>query len=184
MNHSSFRPKIHGHRGARGLLPENSLIAIEKAIELGCNGVEMDLCVSKENKLIVHHDPIFSDQLVRERSGAWVARPIRIRDLSVDEIKLFDVGRIKPETAYHARFSSQQSVDGTGIPTLEEVVSLVKGQGEAITLNLELKSTPDDQKSMPCVDDYIDAVVSEIRSLQIEKKTFLQSFAASSKQFP
>ena len=118
-------PEIHGHRGARGLYPENTLASIRAGIDCGCDAIEVDLCVSADNQLVIHHDPILSSRLVRDKTGQWIQNGLRIRDWPVEELKKFDVGRINPESDYAKLFPQQTPVDGARIPTLGEFVDLV-----------------------------------------------------------
>jgi glycerophosphoryl diester phosphodiesterase len=169
-------PAIHGHRGARGLYPENSLVAIEAGIEAGCDAIEVDLCVTADNHLVIHHDPILSPKLVRDNDNQWVTETIRIRDLNLAQLKTYDVGRIDPKTEYGEVFRTQAAVDGTTIPTLDEFVELVNKLGAPIVYNLELKSTPYDPKATPPVDEYIRLVIAALDKHKITERVFLQSF--------
>lgn len=169
-------PQSHGHRGARGLFPENSLVAVQAALDHHCDAIEVDLCVSADNHLVIHHDPILASYLVRTSKHNWVDEELKLRNLRLAQIKEFDIGRIKPETRYARRFSDQQSVDGTKIPVLEELIELVLSQSSSVIFNLELKSTPYHADTMPPVNEYCDLVASRIDSLGIRSRTFLQSF--------
>ncbi len=169
-------PEIHGHRGARGLYPENSLRAIQVGIENGCDAIEVDLCISADDQVVIHHDPVLAPYLVREQSGRWIDREILIRELSLDQIKTFDVGRINPDSNYAELYPQQIAVDGTRIPTLAEFIDLVQQLQSDITFNLELKSTPYNLNITPEVHHYIDLVLTEIQRHQIERRVFLQSF--------
>jgi glycerophosphoryl diester phosphodiesterase len=169
-------PAIHGHRGARGLYPENSLVAIRAGIEAGCDAIEVDLCVTADNHLVIHHDPILSPRLVRDCNNRWITDGIRIRSLNLAQLKTYDIGRIDPETEYGRLFRTQVAVDGTHIPTLDEFVDLVKRLGASVVYNLELKSTPYDPKATPPVDEYIRLVIAAMEKHEITDKVFLQSF--------
>ncbi len=169
-------PQNHGHRGARGLFPENSLIAFQAAIEHGCDAIEVDLCVTADNQLILHHDPILSPELVRNPDGTWINSEIIIRQITAEEIKLFDVGQIRPNTEYAKRFPCQKAVNGTRIPLLEEFAALVRTQSDVFVFNLELKNTPYQADISPPLDVYAGIVVEKLQSLDIVSQTLLQSF--------
>ncbi len=170
------KPAIHGHRGARGIFPENSLIGIQAGIEAGCDAIEVDLCVTADNHLVIHHDPILSPELVRDESGRWITGEIRIRDLDLEHLKTYDIGRIDPDTEYGELFSTQTPVDSTHIPTLDEFVELVTKLDSSVIYNLELKSTRDNRRDTPLVDEYVDLVVDALQKHGIIDRAFLQSF--------
>ena len=176
MPQSNRHPiQIHGHRGARGLFPENSLIAIKAGIEAGCDAIEVDLCVTRDNQLVIHHNPKLSPHLVRDANTQWITGSPRIRQQTLQQLKTYDIGRINPECEYAARFPKQQAVDGTRIPALAEFVALVKACNSPIIYNLELKNTAD-PKTMPAVSDYVDLVIQAIKKHAIVERVFLQSF--------
>lgn len=186
---SNKRTLIHGHRGARGIYPENSLVAIQYALELGCDGIEVDLCVTRDDHLIVHHDPTLSSDLVRNSQGEWIDRNIRARDCSLREIREFDIGRIKPSTEYALRFDTQTPVDGTRIPTLEEFINTVTKYSDDVIFNIELKSSPIYSKCFPDVETYVGLVMNALLKHNIVHRCFLQSFdwrlmCAAKKQIP
>ncbi|MCY3767801.1 MAG: glycerophosphodiester phosphodiesterase family protein [Gammaproteobacteria bacterium] len=169
-------PQIHGHRGARGLFPENSLVAIQSAVQCGCDAIEVDLCISADDQVVVHHDPVLSPCLVRGPGGRWIEEEIRVRELTVRELQSFDIGRIRPGTEYGTTFRHQQPVDGTTIPTLEECVRLVDRLQADILFNLELKSTPLDPASTPPMADFARIVAAELNRLDLVEHAFVQSF--------
>ncbi len=169
-------PEIHGHRGARGLYPENTLAAIRAGIDLSCDAIEVDLCVSADNQLVIHHDPVLSSRLVRNKTGKWIKNRLKVRSLTLAELKEFDVGRINPKSDYAGLYPEQTPVDGARIPILEEFVDLVTSVQSNITYNLELKSTPDSPKITPQVEEYVKLVVEALNYHDIVSRTFLQSF--------
>jgi len=136
----SKRIEIHGHRGARGLWPENTLEGFRRAIALGIDAIEMDAAVSADGVVLVTHDPALNPDLTRGPDGAWLNSPTpRIRDLSAATLAFFDVGRLKPGTDYAARYPDQVPIDGARIPTLAQVFALPP----PIRFNVETKTFPD-----------------------------------------
>lgn len=169
-------PEIHGHRGARGLFPENSLAAIQGAIEIGCDAIEVDLCVSADNHLVIHHDPILSPYLVQTKSGNWIKPGTKIRNLTLTSIKEFNIGQLDSDSKYGQKFPMQKSVPGSRIPQLTEFVELVNTLQSDAVFNLELKSAPYDSHITPPVEEYVDLVSESLIKHNIVSKTFLQSF--------
>jgi glycerophosphoryl diester phosphodiesterase len=124
------RIEVHGHRGARAVLPENSLPAFEYAIAAGADAIEFDLQVTKDNVIVISHDPVLHPPICTGPKTSAV-----IRELTLEEVKQWDCGAVK-----NPEFPEQQSVPGTRIPTLDEVFALApKGNFRFL---LEAKSTP------------------------------------------
>ncbi len=170
------KPKIHGHRGARGLYPENTLHSVSSAARLGSDAVEIDVWVSRDDRLIVHHDPTLSPAIARDASGLWVEEELPIRDLKTVDLSRYDVGRIKPDSAYFARFPEQTPCDGQTIPSFEDIVNLLRKMDADIEINIELKSDTDDPSLMPPVEQYIDIATREVLDLGIVDRVLVQSF--------
>ena len=168
-------PGIHGHRGARGRLPENSLIGIQYAMEQGCHGIEVDICVTADDVLVVHHDPILSTDLVR-KGDTWIDDSIRVRDCTLAELQQFDIGRIRPGSDYAKRFPDQRAIDKTTIPTLCEFIEKVVSYSDDIVLNIEMKSAPEESGCFPSVDHYCNLLANLINSPGLVERVFLQSF--------
>jgi len=114
---------IIGHRGAAGLAPENTLSAFKRACEIGVDAVELDVFLTADSKMVVHHDYTLNPDIARAPQGEWLSRPgPAIKDLTLAKLKTYDVGRLKPGTRYARRYPEQQPVDGERIPTLEDPV--------------------------------------------------------------
>ena len=116
--------KIYGHRGSKGNYPENSMLAFKKAIEAGVVGMELDIHLTKDNEIVVFHDPT----LERTSTGAGY-----IKDLTLAEIQKFSIGAKFTEFAHY-----EKSWDDEKIPTLTEVLALLKAHDQEV--NIELKT--------------------------------------------
>ena len=176
--------EVEGHRGARGLLPENSLPAFAKALEIGVDVLELDTGVTKDGVVVISHDPCLNPDFVRDASGAWVVPTTKdnkygkcIVDLTFDELQQFDVGRIKPGTEYAKRFSSQQSIDGTRIPTLAALFVLVKQKGDArVRFNIETKLSPMARNETVSPQALVEKLLAVIRENDMAGRVAIQSF--------
>ena len=137
--------EVQGHRGARGLWPENTLAAFAGALELGVSTVELDCGMTRDGVLVVTHDPDLNPDLTRAADGRFLAATgPRIFDLTYPELQSYDVGRLKPGSAYAARFPEQQPVDGERIPRLADVLALVRSRGSGrVRVGLEVKTFAD-----------------------------------------
>lgn len=168
---------LQGHRGARGLAPENTLPAFAKALEIGVTTLETDLAVTRDGVLVLSHDPIFNPDLVRGPDGAWLGPPIPpINALTLAEVRRYDVGRIRPGSKYSHQFPEQEPADGARVPTLEELFELVRSSGKAPRFNIETKLSPDKPNETPDPATFARLVVHAVRVAGLEARTSIQSF--------
>ncbi len=170
--------EIQGHRGARGLLPENTVPAFERAIGLGVDVLELDLGMTRDGVPVVYHDRALAPDRTRDATGAWLAPPGPFLN-SLDRAALsgFDVGRAAPGGGTAERFPDQVPRDGTRIPTLAEVLALGRrpGAGE-IRFNIETKVSPLAPEETAGPDEFASAVVGVLRSEGMIDRADLQSF--------
>lgn len=170
--------EIQGHRGARGLLPENTLPSFAKAISLGVDVLELDTAVTSDGIVVVSHDPKLNPDFTRDANGQWITAPGPvIAALSLSQIKNYDVGRIRPDSDYAKRFPDQTPLDGTPIPTLEEVAALVASAGNgAVRFNIETKVRPDGAALTFAPEAFTERLVATVRAAGIAERTVIQSF--------
>jgi glycerophosphoryl diester phosphodiesterase len=165
---------LQAHRGGRGSKPENTLVAFRNAIALGVTTLETDLAVTKDNVLVLSHDPRLNPDLVRAPDGKWIDAPgPTIRSLTLAELKRYDIGRLNPATKYGAQFPEQKPADGERFPTLAELFAMA---GPDVDFNIEIKIDPTrpDETVGPAV--FAGLVVDAIRAARMERRTTIQSF--------
>ena len=164
---------LQGHRGARGLLPENTLPSFERAIALGVTTLEMDVGVTRDGVVVVHHDRTLNPDLARGPDGQYVRAPTpTIHSLGFEELQRYDVGRLRPGSEYASRFPHQKPIDGTRIPTLSDVLQL----DSRVRFNIETKIVPDAPGETLPPEPFARAVIAEVRKAGVEKRTTIQSF--------
>ena len=169
---------IHGHRGARGLAPENTLTGFACASAIGVHGLELDVLISADEKMVVHHDPRLSSDLCRDPFGNWVESSTpAIYALTEAQLRTYDVGTMRPGSAQEARFPSQQGTNEEPIPMFSDLV----GWWQTLTpdqpvLNIELKSDPRYPDESPDPDDYARIVVGELKQWHLLTSVWLQAF--------
>ncbi len=130
---------IIGHRGARGLFPENTLEGFAAALALGIDAVELDVALTADDVVVVTHDPALNPNLTRDTHGAWLEAPTPLlRSLRAADLSAYDVGRLRPGTAYSALYPNQSPRDGACIPTLDAVLRLDR----LAQFVIELKTLP------------------------------------------
>ena len=121
-----------GHRGARGLAPENTLAAFDRALSIGVTTLELDVVLSAEGVPVISHDTTPNPDLTRDAGGRWLqARGQPFNRLTLAEIAEWDVGRINPASRYARDFAEQTARDGQRIPTLAACSSACASSGAA-----------------------------------------------------
>ncbi len=167
---------VQGHRGARALLPENTIPGFERALELGVSTLELDLGLSRDGVLIVSHDPRVSSKICVGEGGAPIAESgPRIRDLTLEELRRFDCGSQNPSPE---RFPEppRQNRPGTPMPTLGEIFELTRALGDSrVRFNIEVKVAPG-SPDHPDLRKIVTAAVEEIRAQNMVERSTLQSF--------
>jgi glycerophosphoryl diester phosphodiesterase len=169
---------LQGHRGARGLAPENTLAAFRTAISLGVDTLELDTGVTKDGVLVVAHDPRLNPNFTRDATGQWIATPgPALNTLTLAELRRFDVGRLKPGTAYANGLAEQRAVDGEAIPTLAALFEQVKAWGaHQVRFNIETKLTPAEPALTPEPEAFARLLVDTVRRFGLEARVTVQSF--------
>ena len=131
--------ELQGHRGARGLFPENTIDGFIASEALGVDSIELDIAVTADGIPVVAHDPLLHPDITRDASGDWLVVPgPPINRLTLAQLRTYDVGRLRPGSAYAVKYPRQIPHDGARIPTLAEVFAATRG-----TIDAELKTLPD-----------------------------------------
>ena len=172
------KPLQVAHRGGAGLWPENTAEAFERAIDAGAEGIELDVHLSRDGVLVIHHDEDLKPQIARGADGNWVERPTPlIKELNLAELRAYDIGRLKPGSRYGARYPEQTPIDGARIPTLEDIYRLVKTRAKPdVRLYVELKTALIDLSLSASPEPLAEAVVALARSVGMAERTVLISF--------
>lgn len=173
--HSEREIDIQGHRGCRGLFPENSLPAFEKALDLGVNTLELDIAISKDLKVVVSHEPYMNHVICRQPNGEDISdviqKPFNLFKLNYEDIKAFDCG-----SKLHPIYPNQQKLK-TYKPLLAEVFELAKTKNPEVKFNIEIKSKPEYYGIYtPEPKTYVKLVLDEIELSGLSSQVNLQSF--------
>lgn len=169
---------LQGHRGARGLAPENTLPAFARALGIGVTTLELDCAVTKDGVVVVSHDSTLNPEITRGPDGMWLeGEGPPIRNFTYDELARYDVGRIRPGSAYEKRFSQQQPVDGARMPRLTDVFALVRKSGnDTVRFNIETKLSPLRPERTATPETFARAFITVIRREKMENRVTIQSF--------
>src|SRR5579872_4569519 len=155
---------VHGHRGARAMRPENTIPAFRYAIDAGVDALEMDMAVTRDNVIVISHDPILEPPVCNGPKPRAV-----IHELTLDEVRQWDCGAVR-----NPNFPKQTPVPGTRMPTLDDVLSLsTLGTFE---YNIETKSFADKPEYTPSPEEFVRLFLAEVAKHHLEKRVMLQSF--------
>ncbi len=171
--------EIIGYRGAAGLAPENTLASFSSACGIGVSGIELDVHLSADGALLVHHDYALNPDLSRDARGRWLpdsARPV-LREQTLASLRTYDVGRLRPESEYARRYPAQVASDGARIPTLDEVITLFLAECAPPTrLVVEIKTDPTRPALSSVPDALADSTVAHLRARGVALRTQIISF--------
>lgn len=169
---------LQGHRGARGLAPENTLAAFSKALEVGVTTLELDVGITKDGVVVVSHDRYLNPDVARDAQGQHLSErgPV-IASLTFAELQRYDVGRLKPGSNYSRSFPQQQAVDGERVPALKALFDLVlrRGAGD-VRFNIETKISPAVPEDTLAPEPFVRALIAEIRNAGLTRRATIQSF--------
>lgn len=182
-NNKSMRVKnldIEGHRGCRGLMPENTIPAMIKAVDIGVTTLEMDACITKDKQVIVSHEPFFNHEISTKPDGSLVTeaeeKKLNMYQMYYEEISKWDVG-----TRPHPRFPNQQKIK-INKPLLRNLIDSIESYIKIKNLtpvfyNIETKSLPEgDSLYHPLPEEFVDLLLNVIFETKIEDRVIIQSF--------
>ncbi|RZL49054.1 MAG: glycerophosphodiester phosphodiesterase [Pedobacter sp.] len=187
---ASFAQKkfdVQGHRGARGIMPENTIPGMIKALDLGVTTLEMDVVISKDKQAVVSQEPYFNHEFSLTPAG----KPIALKDekkynifkMDYAEVKKFDVG-----SKMHARFPGQQKFKAYK-PLLSELIDSVEAYVKANKLakpdyNIETKLIrKGDGEFQPSPEEYVELIMDIVKKKKLEKRVIIQSFDIRTLQY-
>lgn len=167
-------PLVHGHRGCRAVLPENTIAAFDGALRAGADVLELDLNVTKDGVVVVSHEREIDPEICRFKDGR-PAEKVPIRSLTLAQVKEYDCGSIK-----NPKFPAQTASPGQPIPTLAELFAYVKASGypsaSKVQFNIETKIVPGEPDLSPSPGEFAKQVVAVVRGAKMESRTIIQSF--------
>ncbi|GAB3331588.1 glycerophosphodiester phosphodiesterase family protein [Hymenobacter humi] len=173
-------PEVHGHRGCRGLRPENTLPAFLYALELGVDVIELDVVISADKQVVVSHEPWLNPSICLDSNGQFIppsqARQLNLYQLPYAEIRRCDCGQRR-----HPSFPEQLSQPAYK-PLLTEVIAALEAATRQlgrspVGYSIEVKSSPDgDLIFHPGPEEFLALVLAEVDAAQIRSRTTLLCF--------
>jgi glycerophosphoryl diester phosphodiesterase len=178
MNGRVMAFDIEAHRGGRALFPENTLQSFANALSMGVDTLELDIGVTHDGAIVVSHERGLNPDLARAADGVYVAPPgIPFVQLRLEDVKKYDVGQIRPNSVYAAQFPDQRVVPGTRIPTLKEVLELVRKSGDRhVRLNIETKIDPAHPEESPDPQRFVGLLLELLQAEKFSDRAMVQSF--------
>jgi glycerophosphoryl diester phosphodiesterase len=169
---------LQGHRGTRGLAPENTLPAFEKALRIGVDTLELDVGMTADQVLVISHDRYLNPLIVRDAQGQWLAgtKGPLLRSLTYAQLQTYELGRIQPGTPYAAQFATQQAIDGTRMPTLTALFERTRALGSSVRFNIETKIDPTQPDDTVSPEVLTQALVKAVRQADLAARVTIQSF--------
>lgn len=169
-----------GHRGSRGLMPENTIPAMLKALDLGVTTLEMDAVITGDGEVLLSHEPFFNHEITTKPDGSFVTeaeeKSLNIYRMTYAQTTLYDVG-LKP----HPRFPQQQKL-AVAKPLLRQVIDSVRLYCQTNNIsfpqwNIETKSTPaTDNQFHPAPEAFVEKLMAVVQEKGIAQQTIIQSF--------
>ncbi|MBV8455052.1 MAG: glycerophosphodiester phosphodiesterase [Acetobacteraceae bacterium] len=163
--------ELIGHRGARGLFPENTLEGFARTLALGIDGIELDVGLTRDGVPVVCHDPALNPDLVRGQDGTWLRGAIPLRDLTWAQLQHYDVGRARPGGLVALRFPQQARWDGIRIPRLEDALRAIP-----CPVIVEMKTLADRSEATAPPEQIAEAVLAAVDAADAAARVIIESF--------
>jgi len=169
---------LQGHRGTRGLAPENTLPAFATALSLGVTTLELDTAITRDGVMVVGHDPALNPDIVRGPDGQWLEKKgPAIHELTYSELRRYDIGRLNPLSNYAKRYPDQKPVDGTRYARLADLFALArKARNAYVRFNIETKTSPLEPGETVSPEAFTRQLIAEIRAARLSSRATIQSF--------
>ena len=178
---------VQGHRGARGIMPENTIPAMIKGLQLGATTLEMDIVISKDRQAVVSQEPYFNHEYSLTPDGKSISlkdeKKYNIFKMDYEEVKKFDVG-----SKIHPRFPGQQKIKAYK-PLLGELIDSVETYVKLNKLakpdyNIETKLIrKGDVEFQPSPEEFVDIIMEIVKKKKLEKRVIIQSFDIRTLQY-
>lgn len=171
------KTQFYAHRGGRALWPENTLCAFSNALKTKADFIDMDVQLSKDGQFVVTHNSGLALDLTRDKQLQWIEKKTPIRHLTVKQLRQFEVGQIKPNTAYAKEFSTQQVMNGCHIHSLSEAIDHIKKlDNRNVGFQIELK-VPTKLINDPMIPKlYANKISKLLKQKDIVQRSEIQSF--------
>lgn len=173
--HTAYAIEVQGHRGARGVCPENCLPSFNIAMEAGVDAVELDVLATQDGQLVIHHNYFLNKELCCYLNGDAIDQETLILNLPLSKIKELDCGSKRNE-----KFPAQVLVPGTQIPTLGELFAMLDAsnhpRAKVMRINIEIKRRKENPEYTLSPAELVEKVLSVVKQHNFESRVYYSSF--------
>jgi glycerophosphoryl diester phosphodiesterase len=164
---------IQGHRGARGLFPENTLEGFLAAAALGVSAFELDVGMTADGVVVVHHDLALNPDIARDANGLWLDGPgPLLRSLEFAALQCFDVGRLRPSSRTAELFPDQRPIDGARVPAFAAILAALPNAH----FTVEVKTHPLQPDATVLPSALADATLAVIDAAKAADRVVVEAF--------
>ncbi len=167
--------EVQGHRGSRGTTPENTLPGFDAAIQAGADVLELDLHLSADGIIFIHHHFFTRSDLCKYKDGTPLKKKSLLNSWTIEEIKMLDCG-----SKTDPKFPQQIAIPGTEIPTLEELFNWIRSSSHPnakhIRLNLELKRDARHPEYSGDPHEFAKKLLHLVKKNEFSKRVYYSSF--------
>ena len=169
--------RIVGHRGARGVFPENTMLGFKSTIEMGITLIEFDVVLCADDVPVITHNHALHAPTFKHVGGKFIDHEPKIMDLTWSQLQCFEVGRLDINTQYGQRFPDQLQFNGVKVPKLDELLAYVSSLSDnTVYLMLEIKSDPNHFDNYIFRKKLVSEVIKRVRHFGLINQTLLHSF--------
>ncbi|WP_159084453.1 glycerophosphodiester phosphodiesterase family protein [Dongshaea marina] len=169
--------QIYSHRGGRGLGPENTMANYRSSLRMGVDYIDMDINMTKDGVLVVTHDLGLNPNITRDSQGNFIKKSLLIHDLTYQQLQSYNVGELKPGTAYAKFFPYQLAEKDAKIPTLKQVIEYTKRvAGDKVGFQIEIKNDPTHPEQSATPEQYAKALYTLLKQEDVIDRTEVQAF--------
>lgn len=169
---------VYGHRGARGLAPENTLPSFKEALKYRVDVIDLDVVMTEDGVLVAYHDLTLNPDITRDAKGEWIEdTEVIVKNLPLKVLQTYDVGRIRANTKYAEIYRSQRGFDHVHIPTLKEAIRYIKSEADyPVGFQVELKTDPTQPSHSVLPEKMVLALNQVLEEEGIAYRTKVQAF--------
>jgi glycerophosphoryl diester phosphodiesterase len=160
-----------------GRFPQNTRSGFTYCLAQSFDGIEFDVHLSSDGHVVVHHDYRLNPRIARDGSGRWIDAPgPAIRDLTLRELRAFDVGRYRPGSNELTEYPEYRAIDGEPVPSLRDLLDSYQQHDGAATLWIEIKSSPYQRDIGSHPNALVSRVIEDVVSAGVQHRTVLLAF--------
>jgi len=170
--------RLIGHRGARGVMPENTMAGFEFTTSIGVEALEFDVVLTRDHVPVVTHNHHLLRSATRDPHGEWIKGPEpKVAEMTLAEVQALDVGGLDGRSVYGQRFPDQAFLYDVRVPRLSDLLEFTyRPENSNLRLLLELKSDPNAKDDSRENHNVVAAVIGEVRAHNLQERTVLHSF--------